>query len=133
MGDDYKVVYNYGFLFTYGIGFGYPLLLGLPSDSKDCGRQEFLRTLYEYELQNGVNGLLHRGASASEVSSIVTEFENIVSTKLFCLSGDENIESLKALNGIQNLIAAMRARISVDEGYGRKKRSPGKIVLQLKS
>ena len=113
LGDDYTVVYNYGFLFAYGIGFGYPLLLSLPEETKSCGRQDFLRTLYEYELQNGVQGLLARGASNSDVVSILTEFETIVATRLNCLSNDENIESLKALNAVKNLIAAMNARSSI--------------------
>jgi len=113
LGDDYTVVYNYGFLFSYGIGFGYPLLLSLPEETKSCGRQDFLNTLYEYELQNGVQGLLARGASNSDVASILTEFETIISTKLNCLSNDENIESMKALNAVKNLIAAMNARSTI--------------------
>ena len=113
LGDDYTVVYNYGFLFAYGIGFGYPLLLSLPEETKSCGRQDFLRTLYEYELQNGVQGLLARGASNSDVVSILTEFETIVATRLNCFSNDENIESQKALNGVKNLIAAMNARSTI--------------------
>ena len=46
-----SVIYNYGFLFTYGIGFGFPLLLGLPDEKKSCGRHEFLNTLAQYDLQ----------------------------------------------------------------------------------
>ena len=34
LGDDYTVVYTYGFWFSYGIGFGFPLLLGLPEETK---------------------------------------------------------------------------------------------------
>ena len=69
--------------------------------------------MYEYELQNGVQGLLARGASNSDVASILTEFETIISTKLNCLSNDENIESMKALNAVKNLIAAMNARSTI--------------------
>ena len=48
---DITVIYNYGFLFTYGIGFGFPLLLGLPDQEKSCGRHDFLDTLAQYDLQ----------------------------------------------------------------------------------
>ena len=48
---DITVIYNYGFLFTYGIGFGFPLLLGLPDENKSCGRNDFLNTLAQYDLQ----------------------------------------------------------------------------------
>ena len=63
--------------------------------TKGCGRQSFLQTLNEYELQNGVAGLKSRGASANDISSIITEFEAVVGTRMNCLSGEENIESLK--------------------------------------
>ena len=35
------VLYNYGFLGTYGVGFGFPLLLGLPEARLDCGYNDF--------------------------------------------------------------------------------------------
>jgi len=119
LGDDYTVVYTYGFWFSYGIGFGFPLLLGLPEETKGCGRQNFLQTLYEYELQDGVAGLKNRGASTNDISSIITEFEAVVGTRMNCLSGEENVESLKALNAVRNLIAAMYARIG--DGSKRKR------------
>jgi len=40
--------YNYGFLGFYGIGFGFPLLLGLPDDNLECGADDFAETLQEY-------------------------------------------------------------------------------------
>ena len=78
-----------------------------------------MQTLYEYELQDGVAGLKNRGASTNDISSIVTEFEAVVGTRMNCLSGEENVESLKALNAVRNLIAAMYARIG--DGSKRKR------------
>ena len=36
---------SYGFLFSYGIGFGGPLLLGQDSDSLDCDSNTFVKLL----------------------------------------------------------------------------------------
>lgn len=33
----------------YGVGFGYPLLLGLPEDKLKCGPEDFLKTLDKYQ------------------------------------------------------------------------------------
>ena len=72
---DVTVVYNYGFLFTYGIGFGFPLLLGLPEDKKSCGRDDFVNTIAQYDLQGGVTPLLDRYASPTDIQSLLIEFE----------------------------------------------------------
>ena len=49
--DDFKLVQSYAFLGVYGIGFGFPYLLGLPSEQKSCGKTDFRRTLKEFQLQ----------------------------------------------------------------------------------
>lgn len=51
---DMTVLYKWGFIASYGIGFGYPLLLGLPDDTKDCGAQSFQDLLADFELDNGI-------------------------------------------------------------------------------
>lgn len=107
------VIYNYGFLFTYGIGFGYPLLLGLPDDTKSCGRDDFLDTLSEYGLEHGVSYLLQQGVSASDIQSVLIEFERVVATQLSCIDSSENEESQIATNAVGNLLAAMNARLEV--------------------
>lgn len=107
------VVYNYGFLFTYGIGFGFPLLLGLPDDTKSCGRYDFLDTVDEYELGHGVSHLLNRGAAPGDVQSVLTEFERVVATKLSCIDSSENLPSQIVTNAVSNLLAAMSARVSL--------------------
>ena len=111
---DMSVVYNYGFLFTYGIGFGFPLLLGLPEEKKSCNRFDFLDTLAEYELDRGVAPLLARGASPSDIQSILSEFELVVGTKLSCIDSTENSQSQIVSNSVRNLLAAMIGRLELE-------------------
>jgi len=111
---DMTVVYNYGFLFTYGIGFGFPLLLGLPDDTKSCGRDDFLNTLAQYDLQGGIAPLLHHYASLANIQSILAEFELVIGTKLSCIDSAENIESQAVINAVTNLIASMAARLGLE-------------------
>jgi len=111
---DMTVVYNYGFLFTYGIGFGFPLLLGLPDDTKSCSRDDFLNTLAQYDLQGGVAPLLHHYASLANIQSILAEFELVIGTKLSCIDSAENIESQAVINAVTNLIASMAARLGLE-------------------
>ena len=108
------VVYNYAFLANYGVGFGFPLLLGLPDDTKDCDSYDFSRTLKEYQLDNGVSGLLSQGVGAEDIRSILTEFSTVIGTKLSCIDNAENLESQVATNAVSNLIAAMNARLDVE-------------------
>jgi len=116
---DMTVVYNYGFLATYGIGFGFPLLLGLPDDKKSCGRDDFVNTLAQYDLQGGISPLLYR-ADLADIQSILIEFELIIGTKLSCIDSAENIESQVVINAVSNLIAAMAARLELAASeYGR--------------
>jgi len=109
---DMTVVYNYGFLAAYGIGFGFPLLLGLPDDKKSCSRDDFVNTLAQYDLQGGISPLLYR-ADLADIQSILIEFELIIGTKLSCIDSAENIESQVVTNAVSNLIAAMVARLEL--------------------
>ena len=62
------VLHLYGYVFFYGVGFGHYLLsFDLPSDSKACGRNDFLATLEEYHLNiDGISGLLQRASSTQQ-------------------------------------------------------------------
>ena len=124
------VVYNYAFLANYGVGFGFPLLLGLPDDTKDCSSYDFSNALKEYQLDGGVSGLLYQGASVEDVRSVVTEFETVIGTKLSCIDNTENVESQVAVNAVSNLIAAFNARLDVEESsYKRTTFQARKIEL----
>jgi len=111
---DMSVIYNYGFLFTYGIGFGFPLLLGLPDEKKSCGRHEFLNTLAQYDLQKGLAPLLYRGAALADIESLIIEFQLVVGTKLSCIDSSENSDSLIVTNAVSNLLSAMVNRLQLE-------------------
>ena len=47
-------LYNYGFLFFYGLGFGLPALVGNPPlPPIDCGLENYYATVEKYGLSNG--------------------------------------------------------------------------------
>jgi len=111
---DMSVVYNYAFLGAYGIGFGFPLLLGLPDDKKSCTRDDFANALSQYDLQGGMAPLLYRYTSLINIRSILAEFELVIGTKLSCIDSTENIESQAVTTAVTNMIAAMAARIEIE-------------------
>jgi len=111
---DQSVVYNYAFLGFYGIGFGFPLLLGLPDVKKSCTRDEFANALSQYDLQGGISPLLYRYTSLINIRSILAEFELVIGTKLSCIDSTENIESQAVTIAVTNMIAAMAARIEIE-------------------
>ena len=61
----------WSFLISYGIGFGYPLILLNPEATKKCGRNDFLEALNSNQLNSGIDGLLERGAKISDISIIL--------------------------------------------------------------
>ena len=76
---------------------------------------DFVDTLKLYDLEDGVDGLYDKGATVSDVSSLLKEFQAIVLSCLNCFDATENVESLKVLNGVKNLIASLNARNEVEK------------------
>ena len=76
---------------------------------------DFVDTLKLYDLEDGVDGLYDKGATVSDVSSLLKEFQAIVLSRLNCFDATENVKSLKALNGVKNLIASLNARNEVEK------------------
>jgi hypothetical protein len=101
----------------YGVGFGFPLLLGLPEDKLLCGPQDFLRTLDEYQLTGGLADLFAGDAPASAWRSVVSEFDLWARTKLACiLDFEAEIREAAELGfALEQLTAAMNLRIDVEE------------------
>jgi len=112
--NDQEIWANYGFIYSYGLGFGLPLVLGNPQRIS-CDRKDFEKLLEDFELENGIQSLLDRGSSPAVLKSIVEEFSIVVQTKIHCLKPEENLQSLKVHNAVKNLVAAMRGRIQVAE------------------
>ena len=122
IGGDMTVIYNYVYLGSYGIGFGFPLLLGLPDDTKNCGARDFIEVMAEYQLDQGIDSLLKRGGRVKDLRSVLSEFQSTIGSRLSCIDGSENIHSLKAVNGLSNLIAAMSARLDAEEAEAEANR-----------
>ena len=49
------------------IGFGFPLLLGLPAYNLECTPQDWLDTLEQFKLQSGLTPLFESGLTSTEV------------------------------------------------------------------
>lgn len=113
---DYNVIYNYGFLASYGVGFGYPLLLGLPEDQLDCDANNFVNTLNKYGLQGGINGLLASGASKAIAASLIAEFDLLVRVRISCILNRDadNIEAAEVLWALDKLVAALNLRLGLE-------------------
>ena len=95
--QDYETLYNYGFVASYGIGFGFPLLLlDVPDTTMNCGSKDFEKVIEEYELNQGISGLLERGMKKRNIASVVKEFDQVIYTKLNCIDKEVNIESYQA-------------------------------------
>ena len=49
------------------VGFGFPLLLGLPAYDLDCTPQDFNDTVEQFNLQNGLQPLFDSGLTTTEI------------------------------------------------------------------
>ena len=113
------VLYSYGFLGTYGVGFGAPLLAGLPDDEVSCGSSDFLKMVSEYGLEYGVSGYLSQsygsGATAAALSSRVGEFDLLVRSAINCVLSQEDSysEAAEVAWALDELITAMNSRLSL--------------------
>jgi len=114
--DSFGIASSYGFLFSYGIGFGGPLLLGQDSDSLDCDSNTFVKLLSKYELSDGIksHNYLH-GDGDSDLLSRVNEFDLISHAQLNCIleKVDDYEEAAEVEYALDELVAALLARVSV--------------------
>ena len=67
---DIETAYNYGFISSYGIGFGFPALLDLDDSNLDCGISDFHNIIDEFQFNTGINECLIKinGAEGSDGS-----------------------------------------------------------------
>ena len=68
-----------------GLGFGLPLIIGLPETVLTCGRQDFEDLIEDYGLERGLQPLLNEGYSEKDLKSIVKEFSILLPVKLRCI------------------------------------------------
>ena len=112
------VLYSYGFLATYGVGFGGPLLAGLPDDEVSCGSADFVNLVGKYGLEYGVSGYLTQygsGATAAALSSRVAEFDLLVRSEINCVLSQEDsyTEAAEVAWALDELISAINSRLSL--------------------
>lgn len=108
-------LYEYCRLSFYGVGFGFPILLGLPDSKLDCGSKDFKEVLDEYYLTNGLDFLLSQGLPIEAVSSIVGEFDIMLRLRLECILefALEKKDVAFVLFGLDELSAAINLRINI--------------------
>lgn len=123
-GDIDVFLYDAGFLFFYGLGFGLPLILGLPDDTLSCGSENYNTLVDRYGLTNGVSGFLP-APQTSSLSSRISEFELLASSQLDCILSkeDDSLEAAEAAWALEELIAALNLRLELEEAQGSKHRS----------
>ena len=115
----------YGYLFSYGIGFGGPLLLGQDSDDLDCDSNTFVKLLRKYELSDGIKShnyshgdggdfeLEEEETRIPDLMSRVNEFDLISHAQLNCIleKTEEHKEAAEVEYALDELVAALRARL----------------------
>ena len=118
---DMSVIYNYGFLGFYGLGFGLPLLLGLPSGTLDCDSSDYLRAVQSYGILSGYSGhqLDHLVAAqgVDVARSLISEFDTFVRLEIGCITDREDTteEANDVGWAISELVAALNARLDLIE------------------
>ena len=109
--------WGYGTTGFYAIGFGFPYLLGVEEDNLPCHSTDFLETLDQYKLKNGLDELFSSSLPISSIRSIVGEFDAWVRIKVACITDFEGsyLEAAEVLFLLDELNVAMNLRIDVEE------------------
>jgi len=110
-------IYTYGVKGFYGVGFGFPLLLGLPEEKLSCGPDDFIILLDKFQLTNGLYELFSSGISFVSIRSIVGEFDILVRSSLGCiLDFDSEVpEAADVAFALEDLVKAIQLRIATEE------------------
>ena len=105
--------FQYGFLGSYGIGFGAPLLVGLPDEFLDCGQYTFHNLVDKYGI-DGITQITPYGGD-DQRSSFLSEFDLILRTELDCLLArtDDNIEAAELDWALTEWITAINLRLGL--------------------
>ena len=111
---DFETLSAQGFFYSYGLGFGLPLILGLPENVLTCGRQDFEDLIEDYGFERGLQPLLNEGYTKRDLKSIVKEFSILLPSKLRCIDEYKNLESMKVQNSFQQFVSAMTSRLQYD-------------------
>ncbi len=109
-------IYNYGVKGFYGVGFGFPLLLGLPESNLPCGESDFHYLVNRYHLGKGVKELIVSGMPISSIQSTINEFDILMRAHLGCLLDfdGEVIEAAEVTFSLDDLVTAMQLRTRME-------------------
>jgi hypothetical protein len=113
---------GYGVSGFYAIGFGFPYILGLEVYNLPCHSSDFLDTLAQYKLSNGLDELFATSLPISSIRAIVGEFDAWVRIKIGCITDYDGsyIEVAEVSFLLDELIAAMNLRIDIEESERAK-------------
>jgi hypothetical protein len=122
--------WGYGTTGFYAIGFGFPYILGLEEDNLPCHSTDFLETLDQYKLKNGLDELFTSQLPFSTIRAVVGEFDSWVRLKVACITDFEGsyVEAADVLFLLEELNTAMNLRIDIEEtesGSGLSQRAEG--------
>merc|ERR1712037_566920 len=98
---DFTTLASYGVTYSYGLGFGLPLLLDLPSNILECGKQDFEDLIEDYGLDRGLQPLLNKGQTKEALLTVVEELALLLPCKMSCIDEEKNLESLKVHNAFK--------------------------------
>lgn len=123
---DISAWFGYGQIGFYGLGFGFPYLLNLPQDNLPCHSSDFLATLNEYKLNNGLSDLFSTTLPISSIRAIVGEFDLWMRIKTACITNfaNDHIEVAEVVFLQDELLAAMNLRIDIEEAERNKVTQP---------
>ena len=112
---NFETMYNYGFLASYGIGFGFPLLLDLPAAKLSCGEEDFKKVVQDTPLRDGVGHLEAKGWTYHQIKIRLVEFDKVLNVKMDCITSMDGdaVEHIKVKHAINNLMASMAARLEL--------------------
>ena len=114
---DINAWWGYGGVGFYAIGFGFPYIIGLNEDNLACHASDFLRTLREYRLGQGLDDLFASQMSIDSIRAVVSEFDAWVRIKLACITDFEGdmIEAAEVAYLLDEFIAALNLRVGIEE------------------
>lgn len=115
--------WGYGMTGFYALGFGFPYLLDLPEDHLKCGASNFLETLNQYKLANGLEDLFQTNLPISDIRTIVAEFNSWVRIQVGCVSNFEGdlVEVAEVGYLLDELNAAMNIRLDLEDVARKEK------------
>jgi len=113
---DVTQLYTYGYLFFYGIGFGFPSLLGNPDPPPiKCGVDNYHSLLEKYGISGDKLNLVSQFGVKS-ARSLIKEFSTFLQLELSCILDEANnyLEAADVKWSLDNLLAAYNSRLDIE-------------------